>query len=259
MDFKIMKKIVFGLLMTVGMLNAQNNLVFNQVLLLDLSTTTPAIVPEGKVWKIEGFNSGGTNVSSRVSINDNIYYLGSLNTGFNSPTWLPENTEIKKFTSSSSTTFNVDKISVLEFNVVSTSTGTGSGTGGGGVSSDGLVFSEVINQFIPTSSVTGAFGTVAGSFIVPEGKIWKIHKMTHNKISTSTGGFVSLNGSLYVSMDGIPIYGISTNINVVSNTTANTILTPGTYELKWYQGSGAGGPFYSGTITHLVAIEYNIP
>ena len=254
-----MKKIVFGLLMTVGMLNAQNNLVFNQVLLFDLSTTTPAIVPEGKVWKIEGFNSGGTNVSSRVSINDNIYYLGSLNTGFNSPTWLPENTEIKKFTSSSSTTFNVDKISVLEFNVVSTSTGTGSGTGGGGVSSDGLVFSEVINQFIPTSSVTGAFGTVAGSFIVPEGKIWKIHNMTHNKISTSTGGFVSLNGSLYVSMDGIPIYGISTNNNVVSNTTANTILTPGTYELKWYQGSGAGSPYYSGTITHLVAIEYNIP
>ena len=260
MDFKIMKKIVFGLLMTMGMLNAQNNLVFNQVLLLELSTTTPAIVPEGKVWKIEGFNSGGTNVSSNVSINDNIYYLGSLNTGFNSPTWLPENTEIKKCNSSSSTTFNVDKISVLEFNVVPTSTGTGSGSGGGGVSSDGLVFSGVINQFIPTSSVAGSFGTVAGSFTVPEGKIWKINNMTHNKISSS-GGLRSLNGVLYVSMDGIPIYGIGIgqNNNVVSDTTTNTILTPGTYELKWYQGSGAGGPFYCGTITHLVAIEYNLP
>lgn len=87
MDFKIMKKIVFGLLMTIGMLNAQNNLVFKQVLLLDLSTTTTAVVPQGKVWKIEEFNSGVTNVSSRISINDNVYYMSSLNVGFNSPTW----------------------------------------------------------------------------------------------------------------------------------------------------------------------------
>lgn len=174
MDFKIMKKIVFGLLMTMGMLNAQNNLVFNQVLLLELSTTTPAIVPEGKVWKIEGFNSGGTNVSSNVSINDNIYYLGSLNTGFNSPTWLPENTEIKKFNSSSSTTFNVDKISVLEFDVVPTSTGTGSGTGGGGVSSDGLVFEEALSITVPITQVESSAVRYYADIVVPEGKILKI-------------------------------------------------------------------------------------
>ena len=55
MDFKIMKKIVFGLLMTMGMLNAQNNLVFNQVLILDFTNNgaEPYIVPEGKVWKVE--------------------------------------------------------------------------------------------------------------------------------------------------------------------------------------------------------------
>lgn len=245
-----MKKIVFGLLMTMGMLNAQNNLVFNQVLILDFTNNgaEPYIVPEGKVWKVESATLGST-----FKVDGNTWTMGDLGSYRMGPIWIPENSALSGGSS------DADFISVLEFDVVPTSTGIGSGTGGGGVSSDGLVFSEVINQFIPTSSVTGAFGTVAGSFIVPEGKIWKIHKMTHNKISSSTGGFISLNGSLYVSMDGIPIYGISTINNIISNTTANTILTPGTYELKWYQGSGAGGPFYSGTITHLVAIEYNIP
>lgn len=245
-----MKKIVFALLMTMGMLNAQNNLVFNQVLILDFTNNAaePYIVPEGKVWKVESATLGST-----FKVDGNTWTMGDLGSYRRGAIWIPENSALSGGSS------DADFISLLEFDVVPTSTGTGSGSGGGGVSSDGLVFSEVINQFIPTSSVTGAFGTVAGSFIVPEGKIWKIHKMTHNKISTSTGGFISLNGSLYVSMDGIPIYAIGTSYNINSSTTANNFLTPGTYELKWYQGSGAGGPFFSGTITHLVAIEYNMP
>jgi hypothetical protein len=253
MDFKIMKKIVFGLLMTMGMLNAQNNLVFNQVLNFNITTSDTATVPEGKVWKIE--RAKETIIADKQDVNYGAgsiggYYYGTDNN--NNALWFSEGTTIRSNT-------NFMSLSILEFDVVPTSTGTGSGTGGGGVSSDGLVFSGVINQFIPTSSVAGSFGTVAGFFTVPEGKIWKINNMTHNKISSSTGGLGTLNGALYVSMDGIPIYGIGQNNNVVSDTTTNTILTPGTYELKWYQGSGAGGPFYCGTITHLVAIEYNLP
>lgn len=261
MDFKIMKKIVFGLLMTMGMLNAQNNLVYNQTINLELNLGQEVVVPEGKTWKIEfidveepnGINSfqiGILNSSGQYNIH--VVYTVANTIADAHLIWLKEGSKI---IGGGTPVF----VSALEFNIVPTSTGTGSVTGGGGVSSDGLVFSGVINQFIPTSSVAGSFGTVAGSFTVPEGKIWKINNMTHNKISSSTGGFVSLNGALYVSMDGIPIYVIGQNKNVVSDTTTNTILTPGTYELKWYQGSGAGGPFYCGTITHLVAIEYNLP
>jgi hypothetical protein len=260
MDFKIMKIIVFGFLMTFSVLQSQNNLIYNEAKFVQIGNNNPVVVPDGKVWKIESYSNGvGANRAGTLNINGQDYVL-TLDSPSNGVIWAPAGSSITGGPSSNTGSMSpINVINVIEFNVVPTSTGTGSGSGGVGVTSDGLVFSEVINQFIPTSSVTGAFGTVAGSFIVPEGKIWKIHNMTHNKISTSTGGFVSLNGSLYVSMDGIPIYGISTNNNVVSNTTANTILTPGTYELKWYQGSGAGGPYYSGTITHLVAIEYNIP
>ena len=38
--------------MTMGMLNAQNNLVFNRVLEMAISATNTATVPEGKVWKV---------------------------------------------------------------------------------------------------------------------------------------------------------------------------------------------------------------
>lgn len=259
MDFKIMKKIVFGLLMTIGVLNAQNNLVFNKALNFRLvpgnGGGTPgqtATVPESKVWKIESYQRDGAGSITVAFEIQNPEYGSAISFGSysNTPIWLQEGTVLKA--PSDGIYF-----SVLEFNVVPTSTGTGSGSGGGGVSSEGLVFSEVINQFIPTSSVTG-IGTVAGSFTVPEGKIWKIHKMDHNKISPATGDFISLNGVLYISMDGIPIYRISTISAVNTDTTANTILTPGTYELKWYPGSG-GGPSYCGTVTHLVGIEYNIP
>ena len=248
MDFKIMKKIVFGLLMTMGMLNAQNNLVFNQVLLLELSTTTPAIVPEGKVWKIEGFNSGGTNVSSRVSINDNIYYLGSLNTGFNSPTWLPENTEIKKFTSSNANTFNVDKISVLEFDVVPTSTGTGSGTGGGGVSSDGLVFEEAMSITLTRTQDLNSNTSLFGEITVPEGKILKVFNVSTYALSTVTGSTQSEGSGIIYIGDELFYPSLSNYIAL------NRFLPSGTHTVKMDGGS-------TGQPNRIVvnALLYSIP
>ena len=167
----------------------------------------------------------------------------------NTPIWFPAESVFTKYIGSNS----INVLNILEFNVVAISSSTGGS--GGGVSADGLVFSGIINQFIPTSSVTG-IGTVAGSFTVPEGKIWKISTMTHKKIAGS-GDIIAFNGSLYVGMDGVPIYAISSSININSAITNNVILTPGTYELKWYASNGANN--YCGTNTHLVAIEYNIP
>ena len=227
---------------------AQNNLVFNQVLDFRVTNSVSVTVPEGKVWKVEHTSSGQifatkTDVPYGVGL-DNSSYNGTAQ-GQNA-IWFSEGTVL-------ATTSSNLHLSILEFNVVPISTTTGGS--GGGVSADGLVFSGIINQFIPTSSVTG-IGTVAGSFTVPEGKIWKISTMSHKKIAGS-GDIIAFNGSLYVGMDGVPIYAISSSINVNSAITNNVILTPGTYELKWYASNGAN--HYCGTNTHLVAIEYNIP
>ena len=165
MDFKIMKKIVFGLLMTMGVLNAQNNLVFNRVLEMYLTSSVSATVPQGKVWKVENANINilvtKPNVDYGLPMNETLFASHRL-------TWFSENTVIKSSTS------NPLKISVLEFNVVPTSTGTG--TGGGVVNSDGLVLDEIVSfkytsttNFNPGSPVT---------LIVPPGKIFKATSFT---------------------------------------------------------------------------------
>ena len=223
---------------------AQSNLVFNQVILLELSNGSETTVPEGKVWKVT-YGQGGTI----FKVNGENWNVGVLGSHKNTPIWFPAESVFTKYIGSNS----INVLNILEFNVVAIS--SSSGGSGGGVSADGLVFSGIINQFIPTSSVTG-IGTVAGSFTVPEGKIWKISTMTHKKIAGS-GDIIAFNGNLYVGMDGVPIYAISSSINVNSAITNNVILTPGTYELKWYASNGAN--HYCGTNTHLVAIEYNTP
>tara|TARA_B110000027_G_C16020714_1_gene256236 strand:+ start:35 stop:760 length:726 start_codon:yes stop_codon:yes gene_type:complete len=223
---------------------AQSNLVFNQVILLELSNGSETTVPEGKVWKVT-YGQGG-NI---FKVNGENWNVGVLGSHKNTPIWFPAESVFTKYIGSNS----INVLNILEFNVVAIS--SSSGGSGGGVSADGLVFSGIINQFIPTSSVTG-IGTVAGSFTVPEGKIWKISTMSHKKIAGS-GDIIAFNGNLYVGMDGVPIYAISSSINVNSAITNNVILTPGTYELKWYASNGAN--HYCGTNTHLVAIEYNTP
>jgi hypothetical protein len=235
---------------------AQSNLVFNQVLTFTLDVTNPqATVPEGKVWKVESIH--GQNLFVSKTGNSYGSDMNNVDFGYFSSgqpaKWFPEGTILSN--GPNVTPSRTVHLSLLEFNVVAIS--SSSGGSGGGVSADGLVFSGIINQFIPTSSVTG-IGTVAGSFTVPEGKIWKINNITHKKIAGS-GAIVSLNGTLNISMDGVPIYSISGSVSALTSATSNNILTTGTYELKWYPGNGAGGPFYCGTNTHLVAIEYNIP
>lgn len=126
MDFKIMKKIVFGLLLTMGMLNAQNNLVFNQVLNFNITTSDTATVPEGKVWKIE--RARETIIADKQDVNYGAgsiggYYYGTDN---NNALWFSEGTTIRSNT-------NFMSLSILEFDVVPVST-TGGGTGGTGTS-----------------------------------------------------------------------------------------------------------------------------
>ena len=88
--------------------------------------------------------------------------------------------------------------SVLEFDVVPVSTGSGLGSGGGGVSSDGLVFSSVINlEFNVISGTNFTFNEV-GEITVPEGKIWKVvSASSYRSTSPSRAGYIKIAGNLF--------------------------------------------------------------
>ena len=52
--------------------NAQSNLVFNQALIVELTSSTEQIVPEGKVWKVESMSEAGGN----ILVNDSEWAIG---------------------------------------------------------------------------------------------------------------------------------------------------------------------------------------
>lgn len=102
--------------------NAQSNLVFNQVLNFVVTTSSSVTVPEGKVWKIERSNynlrADKQGVDYGIGLN-NAEYFG---TGTANALWFAEGTTI---TADS----NETSLSILEFNLVDASTGSGGGSG----------------------------------------------------------------------------------------------------------------------------------
>ena len=99
-------------------INAQSNLVFNQVLCFELALNTTVTVPEGKVWKVEH------SVISLVADKQDVDYgLGLNNAIVQSTTnrnaiWFTEGTSIRA-------NGNQGVVSILEFNVVAVSSGSG--------------------------------------------------------------------------------------------------------------------------------------
>ena len=104
----------------------ENELKFNQVLLVEQSTS----IPEGKIWKIESVLSSSAIISSSsdgwsskalsIIVNNNETYLKSStnNSGYRTgysvnitklPIWLPEGTSLAPGA-------NCHSISVIEFN-----------------------------------------------------------------------------------------------------------------------------------------------
>ena len=110
-------------------INAQSNLVFNQVLILEL-TTQPSVeantVPDGKVWKIEGSNSGGSSIGQFVTSSPNgvVTYWGNSTGSKVFPIWLPSGFSVYYSNNNAAAT----RLSVLEFNVVAVSSGSGTVT-----------------------------------------------------------------------------------------------------------------------------------
>ena len=124
MDFKknFMKKI-FILLLIIPILGfSQNDLVFNQVLIVELAFNVEQIVPEGKVWKIQSVDG-----TPSISVNGSEWAIGTVGNFRNMPVWFPAGTILKQEVTSSNSTY----LSTLEFNVVAASSSSGSGSSSG--------------------------------------------------------------------------------------------------------------------------------
>ena len=179
-----MKLIIYFFFLLPTFLIAQNNLFFNQAKFVSLSTNTPVVVPDGKVWNLKGVSSASVNRSNFVLV-DNVQMFVN---GQNSVTtlqsiWFSAGNEIKRG-GSTSCCDSPEVINVLEYDVVpvSTNTGTSESTG---FSSSGLEFNKVINYTLDfgtgltSGNVNDGHGVVA-NIIIPTGKAWKVQSVRVN-------------------------------------------------------------------------------
>jgi len=241
-----MKKLI-TLALIVGattLTQAQSNLVFNQVLNFTVSSSVSATVPEGKVWKVE--HSSG---DLRIDKADVAYGLGISNVplwNVNKPTWYSEGTVL--FTSSSFST-----LSILEFNVVAISSSGGGGSGG--LSSEGLEFNQVIN-YSTTSTVAG-YGQIVDVLEIPQGKVWKITRVTILGYSGTVPYRPYAADEIMVELGGINLF-YRPSASGYSNSSYENYpvwINSGTKDLAVGKYSSSNTAF---KIT-LSAIEYNIP
>lgn len=231
----MMKKLITLALIigTTTFIEAQSNLVFNQSIILETSAAG-AIVPEGKVWKVNAGVAGTYFV-----VNGENWYFSTTNKTI----WFPEGSVITRYNGSNSIEF----LNILEFNVVPISS-SGSGGSVGGVSADGLIINGIIDLDFSYVNNTGSIGGSVdmGSLIVPEGKIWKIVKSNFNGSTNSVdipgsgfGGNVYVNNYLIAGVEK-PIY-----------------LAAGTYQVFGVPlASGGGSTTYYYTVK-VGGIEYN--
>jgi hypothetical protein len=230
--------IVFAIAFT-AQINAQNNLVFNQVILLEL-TSSGTTVPEGKVWKVEDGQLGNF-----YSVNGLTWSIGASGSYKNTPTWFPEGSVFKKYSGSSS----LNTLSILEFDVVPVST---TSTGSGGLSSEGLEFNQVINYSGDGYLNISNRSEILTSLNVPENKVWKI---TNVAMSRKTGTALADNDGLNAQLGNQIIY--SRYISGYSPPTVNypIWISSGNHDLTISDDNQNGLPYR----ISISAIEYNIP
>ena len=244
-----MKKLI-TLALIVGattLTQAQSNLVFNQVLNFKVSISVSATVPEGKVWKVEHNNSGDLLVD-KVDVAygsplNNDSFVGTSE-GHNA-IWFSEGAVLK--TNSGSV-----NLSILEFNVVPTSTTIG---GSGGLSSEGLEFNQVIN-YSTTSTVAG-YGQIVDVLEIPQGKVWKITRVTILKVSGLNPYIPLAIDEISVELGGINLF-YRPSASGYSNSSYENYpvwINSGTKDLAVGDTSSSSSSI---KIT-LSAIEYNIP
>ena len=221
-----MKRLFFLFLFFTTITLAQNNLVFEQALIVQ--TGPDAVVPNGKVWKIESSSEG------QIYIDGASWILSDSNGKGNLPLWVPEG---KTITSNAW----YGKISVLEFSVVPiSSSGSSSNVG---VGAEGFSVSGVFNIEL-TNNISGYSYSLFGTITVPEGKIWKITKVSSfNTQSPGRHGYVMINGNVFY-----------TRLDQHPSPSPNVYLSAGVHEVYATSSDGNNGSIEAVTIN---GIEYN--
>ena len=111
-----MKKIFLVSLffLVIHLMNAQGNLQFNQVLLVDVTVAGNAVtVPAGKVWKLENVALASNNAYVQLQYSGSNFFLSNSSSNYNHfPFWLPGGNAVVITGSAAG------KLSVIEFNVV---------------------------------------------------------------------------------------------------------------------------------------------
>ena len=212
-------------------IEAQNNLVFNQVLDFRVGPNSPATVPENKVWKVEYYQGNdlratNTEVPYGSSLNNTSIYQ-NFNGGNNSVIWFSSGTIL-------SSPNNGSHLSVLEFNVVPISS-SGNGTGGG-VSSEGLVFEEAITQTLTDTETIGTETRLYGEIVVPENRILKITNISTYRLYGDSSTQDEGTGYIYI---GDELFLPQTAGSNFSPNTNPRYFPSGTYTAKvdWISGS----------------------
>ena len=242
MDFKTnnMKKIMIFIVMLLGIntVNSQNNLIFNKVITQNLSAGI-LTVPEGKVWKITaaGYTfkiDGGNNIDTARM-----------------PFWINEGSTIATVSSAA----NINSVSILEFNVVAISSSSGGSSGG--LSAEGLEFNKVIN-YQANEYATDLYGGPIGSIEIPEGKVWKITRVTVTYASNTYPLKTEDVSAVGLYLGDILIFyrPFTTGYSTSSYDSYPVWINSGTKELVIGRESANEGTQYRVTIS---AIEYNIP
>ena len=245
MDFNIKKLITLALIIGATTLTqAQSNLVFNRVLDFTVTSSNQATVPEGKVWKLENFSSSSLRINKAdVAYGQTINNVALFSS--NKPTWYSEGTVL--YASSSTVS-----LSILEFNVVAIS--SSSGGSGGGVSADGLVFSQMINEAIIITR-TNTAGNILYSFDVPSGSVWKVKKLTQELFFNGIFVTQNMGGSIALYKDNdILTYPLPTGNGGGHNP---ILLKEGIYQVVHMNPDNSGD--WGGNRLFIEAIEYNIP
>lgn len=217
-------------------IEAQSNLVFNQAIILELSSAG-ATVPEGKIWKVTYGTSGFF-----FDVNGQSWSIGGAGSHKTTPLWFPEGSVFTRNTGSN----RLELLNILEFNVVPISS-SGSGGSVGGVSADGFIVNGIIDLDFSYVNNTGSIGGSVdmGSLIVPEGKIWKIVISNFNG-STNSGDIPGsgFGGNVYV------------NNYLVTGEEKPIYLAAGTYQVFGVPAASGGGGTYYYTVK-VGGIEYN--
>ena len=142
-----MKRLFFLFLFITTITQAQSNLVFEQALYVSIDPGTPALVPSGKIWKIESTSAGELFIDNNSWIVRNNDGTGGM------PIWLPEGKTI----SSGGNHY----ISVLQFSLVPISSSNNTAVANS--------FGNVIPSDDPNSSIPTIFESPK---VFTSGGIW---------------------------------------------------------------------------------------